>query len=136
MQSTTWMARVYDGFLIHDRGAYAAASGDGYLLNDGGSPATGRVRADLGAPVLETHEAFVRRFRNAVRRIVRDGFWLKSEADEALRAAQRSSIGRQSDPVHTQTKILPAFPRPRQIPVPAPFRPAQPTRRGIGGQES
>ena len=47
------MTRVYDGFLIHSRGAYAAALGDGFLLGDDGRPATARVRADLDVPVLE-----------------------------------------------------------------------------------
>jgi len=63
------------------------------------------------ASLYPTHEAFVRRFRNAVRRIVRDGFWLRPEANEALRAAQRSLIGRLSDPVHTH-KLKPCRPSP------------------------
>ena len=41
-----------------------------------------------------THDAFVRQFNAAADKIVRDGFWLKPEADAARRAALMSRIGR------------------------------------------
>jgi Alpha/beta hydrolase domain len=41
-----------------------------------------------------THDAFVRQFNAAADRIVRDGYWLKPEADAARRAALTSRIGR------------------------------------------
>jgi len=41
-----------------------------------------------------THDDFVKSFTTAARGLVRDGFWLKPEADMAIEAAQHSHIGR------------------------------------------
>jgi lactoylglutathione lyase len=43
-----------------------------------------------------SHEAFVSRFKQAVAAVVKQGYWLQPEADEAIRAADASSIGRGS----------------------------------------
>ena len=41
-----------------------------------------------------THDAFVKKFDAAVDALVRDGFWLRPEGEEAKTAAARSSVGR------------------------------------------
>jgi hypothetical protein len=46
------------------------------------------------ASLYPTHDAFVQAFNRAVDGIVRQGFWLEPEADEARHAAERSQIGR------------------------------------------
>jgi hypothetical protein len=40
------------------------------------------------------HDAFVKKFTAAVDAIVRDGYWLKADGDQARRVAELSSIGR------------------------------------------
>jgi hypothetical protein len=40
-----------------------------------------------------THQTFVERFIRAVDAILREGFWLKPEADRARQSAEQSQIG-------------------------------------------
>ncbi len=58
----------------------------------------GRTQA-FDAPALAalypTHDGFVKKFNEAADLLVRDGYWLKPEADQARAAAAASHIGRQ-----------------------------------------
>ncbi len=44
--------------------------------------------------LYSTHELFAQQFSRAVDAILRQGFWLEPEADQARRAAEQSQIGR------------------------------------------
>ena len=46
------------------------------------------------AKLYPTREAFVRKFTAAVEAIVRDGFWLQPEGDQALVAARQAPVGK------------------------------------------
>jgi hypothetical protein len=50
--------------------------------------------ADTLRSLYASHDAFVKRFDAAADALVRDGYWLKPEADEAQRAAEQARIGR------------------------------------------
>ena len=43
---------------------------------------------------MPTHDAYVKKFDDAADKLVKDGYWLKPEADAALKAAVQSHIGR------------------------------------------
>lgn len=52
------------------------------------------LSAETLKSLYPSHDAFVKRFTAAADALVRDGYWLKPEADEAKRAAEQSHIGR------------------------------------------
>jgi len=45
------------------------------------------------AGMYPTHDAFVTKFNTAADVLVRDGYWLQPEAEEAKNAARRSAVG-------------------------------------------